>query len=82
MFVLVLRIQEVLKNKGKDMSWLADEIGITRPSLYSRLKSAKIDTLKQISEIIDAPIQELIIPSKGYAHFYDEKGVWQGIRKL
>ena len=80
MFVLVLRIQEILKERGLTMEWLAGEIGIERESLYSRLRTGKISTLEEIANILKCPIHELIEAPKGYGHFYVD-GVWEGIRK-
>ena len=81
MFVFVLRVKDVLKTKGKDLNWLADQLSISRQSLYSRLKTGKIDTIEEIANIIGVPVHELIDCPKGYSHFYHE-GEWHGIRKL
>lgn len=80
MFVFVLRVQEILKNKGRTMEWLAGELKIKRESLYSRLKTGKIKTLEEIANILNCPIHELIEAPKGYGHFYVDD-VWEGIRK-
>lgn len=81
MFVFVLRIQEIVKKQGKDMDWLADKVGIARPSLYSRIKTGKIATLENIANVLKVPIHELIEAPEGYGHFYVD-GEWHGIRKL
>lgn len=81
MFVFVLRVQEIVKKQGKDMDWLADKLGIARPSLYSRLKTGKIKSIEEIANILNVPIHELIECPEGYSHFYHE-GEWHGIRKL
>ena len=80
MFVFMLRVQEIVRKQGRDMEWLAVQIGLTRPSLYSRLKTGKIDTLVEIANILKVPIHEMIEAPAGYGHFYVD-GVWHGIRK-
>ena len=83
MFAIMLRVQEIVKSQGRDMEWLAHKLGVRRESLYSRLKTGKIETLNQISIILKCPIQELIDAPKGYSHFYDHStGEWLGIRKV
>lgn len=81
MFAFVLRVQEIVKKQGKDMDWLADKLNISRPSLYSRLKTGKINTIEEIANVLNVPIHELIEAPEGYGHFYvnDE---WHGIRKV
>lgn len=81
MFVFVLRVQEIVKKQGKDMDWLADKLGIARPSLYSSIKTGKIKTIEKIANVLNVPVHELIEAPKGYGHFYVE-GEWHGIRKL
>ena len=81
MFVFVLRVQDIVKKQGRDMDWLAGRLSISRSSLYSRLKTGKIETLEQIANILQVPVHELIEAPEGYGHFYVE-GEWHGIRKL
>lgn len=77
-----LRIKEVAKDKGYTLDDIAKRIGITYVALYGRIKTAKLDTLKEITEILKCNIHELIEAGEGYAHFYDDKtGEYLGIRK-
>jgi len=80
MFVFVLRVQEIVKKQGHDMEWLSGKLNLTRSSLYSSLKTGKINTLEKIANILEVPVHELIEAPKGYGHFYVD-GVWHGIRK-
>lgn len=81
MFVFVLRVQEIVKKQGKNMDWLAEKLNIARPSLYSAIKTGKIDTIEKIANILNVPIHELIDAPNGYGHFYVD-GEWHGIRKI
>ena len=74
------RLKQILKEKGKTMTDLADCIGIKRESLYSRIKDPKFSTITQIAECLNIDPIELMVPSKKYAHFYSENE-WYGIRK-
>ncbi len=80
MFVFVLRVQEIVDKQGQTMEWLAGKLNITRPSLYSRLKTGKIKAIEEIANVLNVPIHELIEAPKGYGHFYVD-GEWHGIRK-
>jgi DNA-binding phage protein len=77
----MLRVQKIVKEKGFTMLWLADKVGITRESLYSSLKTGKLNTLKTVSDILGCTIHELINAPKGYKHLYIN-GVWSGLTKI
>lgn len=81
MFVLVLRVQEIVKKQGHNMDWLADKLKISRPSLYSRIETGKIKVIEEIANILKVPVHELIEAPDGYGHFY-VNDQWEGIRKL
>lgn len=77
-----LRIKEVAKSKGLTLDDVAKRIGITYQSFNKRLNTAKLDTLKEVAEILECDIHELLEPGSQYAHFYDPKTEeWLGIRK-
>lgn len=57
-----LRIKDVLKEKGKTATFLADSVGITRPNM-SNIVNGKtmpsIPTLEKIANALEVPITEL-----------------------
>lgn len=76
------RIKEIAKSKGYTLDDIATKMGIIYNALYQRLSvSPKLSTLEEIAKILNCPVQELLPAPEGYAHFYDENGNWQGIRK-
>ncbi|RLJ33872.1 DNA-binding Xre family transcriptional regulator [Chryseobacterium sp. 7] len=78
----ILRIKEVAKLKGYSLEDISSKLGISYVALYKKLKTAKLDTLKEIAEILQCDIHELLEPGSQYAHFYDPKTEeWLGIRK-
>lgn len=61
----MLRIKEVLKEKGITLKDLAAMLGITNVAL-SRIVNGNttIETLRKIAEALDVDIRELITPTK------------------
>ncbi|KAB1228467.1 helix-turn-helix domain-containing protein [Chryseobacterium viscerum] len=78
-----LRIEEVLKQKGKDLNYVAEKLGVTYNAIYLRIKgNMRVDKLQEIAGALDTEPAELIQTGEGYSHFYDDKtGEWLGIRK-
>ena len=77
-----LRIKEVAKGRGYDLKTLAHKLGITYQALNARMvgnPSAKV--IQEIADALDVSVFELIGADKNLAHFYDESGEWQGIRR-
>lgn len=61
----MLRIKEVLKEKGITLKDLAAMLGITNVAL-SRIVNGNttIETLRKIAEALDVDVRELIVPTK------------------
>lgn len=77
-----LRVKEVAKNKGIDLATLSKKLGITYQALNARMTgNPSLKVLQEIAEALDCPIFELLSPGRNFQHFYDEKGVYNGILK-
>lgn len=59
-----LKIKEVAKAKGYTLEDIAKQMGITYVGLHGKLKTAKLDTLYEVSKILDCDIRDLIAPTK------------------
>lgn len=61
----MLRIKEILKEKGVTQTELADKIGITQVGLNRMINgNPTAETLLKIAEALDVDIRELFIPTK------------------
>ena len=78
----LIRLEEILKDKGLTKKEVAKKIGWSEQKLYSRTKSGNptLDTLMNLALGLDVEIHELFETSEKYAHWYD-KGEWLGIQK-
>lgn len=78
-----LRIEDVLKRKGKDIQYVADKLHVTYNAVYLRIKgNMRIDKLSEIAGALETETAELIELGSEFSHFYDDKtGEWLGIRK-
>lgn len=78
-----LRIQDVLKRKGRDIQYVADKLGVTYNAVYLRINgNMRIDKLQEIAAVLETEPAELIELGSEFSHFYDDKtGEWLGIRK-
>lgn len=78
-----LRIQDVLKRKGRDIQYVADKLGVTYNAVYLRISgNMRIDKLQEIAAVLETEPAELIELGSEFSHFYDDKtGEWLGIRK-
>ena len=75
------RIKSVAKQKEIPMATIAKELQIGYSAFYQKTTgSVKVETLRQIADILRCEIAELIPTGPEYAHFYD-RGQWLGIRK-
>ena len=78
------RIKEIAKKKGKTQAQIADVASvavITVAKYYSQDRQPSSVTLESIAEVLQCDPLELLKPGINYAHFYDENGIWQGIRR-
>lgn len=78
------RIKEIAKKKGKTQSQIAEAAGtavITIAKYYTQERQPSTVTLEAIAGVLECEPLELFKPGNNYAHFYDEEGIWQGIRK-
>lgn len=73
------RLKEILDNKGVTMVELAECIGIARESLYSRIKNAKISTVKEVARCLNIEPHELFTLGEDFEHIYNNKNEWKGI---
>ena len=53
------RIDELIKEKGYNMTTFAEKMGVTRQNLYAILKSPSYPTLEKIAETLDVPMWQL-----------------------
>ncbi|PXV62079.1 DNA-binding XRE family transcriptional regulator [Dysgonomonas alginatilytica] len=61
----MLRIKEVLKEKGKTIQLLSDEVGITYANMnniVNEKSTPSLPTLQKIAEALQVPIVELFEP--------------------
>lgn len=64
------------------ISWLAEQMEMSRNSFYFNLKNPKLEFLQKVADLMGMYPLELLDPGAGYQHFYDsESGEWMGIRK-
>jgi transcriptional regulator with XRE-family HTH domain len=78
------RIKDISERKKISYSQLAKQMGVSRQSLTNWTtgkRQMKLDDLEKIAKALDSEVVELIPVSPEFAHFYDENGVWQGIRR-
>lgn len=62
---MVLRIKEVLEDKGISVIELADKLGVTRGACYNYINgNPTVEILTRIADAINAPITELFISNK------------------
>lgn len=60
-----LRIKEILKQQGKTMQDLADQIGINRVNLSNSLNgNPTLERLKQVADCLDVDIKDLFREKK------------------
>lgn len=79
-----LRIKEVQKKKGISNIELArlTKIGSQQITNYhTGFRAAPLTSLQKIASALDCEVAELLSVGPGFAHFYDENGIWQGIRR-
>lgn len=63
----ILRLKEVLNEKGVQNKELADKIGVTQTTISNITQGnnfPKPETLLKIAEVLDVDIRELFIPTK------------------
>ncbi len=80
-----LRIKEILKEKGKNQNWLAQETGIHYSSLSKMLNGKwglQTTTLLKFSKALEVPYKELFKDEPPYKPFYNEKGERIGSIKI
>ena len=61
------RIKVVLKEKGIKQTWLADKLGKSFNTVNAYVQNRqqpRLETLNEISEILDVDIKDLIISTK------------------
>ena len=79
-----LRIKEVANRNNTSLSELAKKINIDKTTL-SRYNTGTVipplNKLQLIADFFKCEVSELLHTGVDFAHFYDEKGEWQGIRK-
>ncbi|MEO1033874.1 MAG: helix-turn-helix transcriptional regulator [Bacteroidota bacterium] len=61
------RIKEVLKEQGRTQTWLAEKIDksfVVVTNYCNNNTQPSIPVLRQIAEILDVDVRELLIPTK------------------
>ncbi len=83
--IMVLRIKEVARSRGITMRQIAKKLNTNYQTIThynSGFRTPTLGKLKDIANILNCEIHELIETSEEYAHFYDNKtSQWLGIRK-
>ncbi|TCI84381.1 helix-turn-helix domain-containing protein [Tenacibaculum sp. M341] len=74
------KIKEVAKTKKITMTELGGYFGITKESMYSKIRDPKLSTIIEIAKFLDVDPLELFEPSSEYSHVYSN-GEWLGIKK-
>jgi len=75
-----LRIKEVVKAKGLNVSSLAKRMDITRQSLSTHVNgNPSMTIIQKIADALDCSVFELIEADKDFVHFYDQDGNYNGI---
>ncbi len=70
----VLRIKEVLKEKGFTQIDLANELGISKVGVNKIINgNPTVDTLQKIAQILDIDIKDLFVSTKDKNTLYIEK---------
>lgn len=55
------RIEQIIREKGYNMTSFADKMGTSRQNLYAILKSPSYPTLEKIAETLNIPIWQLFV---------------------
>ena len=80
-----LRIKEVANRNNTSLSELAKKINIDKTTL-SRYNTGTVipplNKLQLIADFFKCEVSELLPVGPGFAHFYDQNGAWQGIRRI
>ena len=62
--LIKIKLAEILKKKGKSIYWLAEETGITYPTLHKiatkETQSIKLDILEKIVIALDITFNEIL----------------------
>lgn len=62
--MIKIKLAEILKEKGKSIYWLADQTGITYPTLHKiatkETQSIKLDVLEKIMIALDVTFDEIL----------------------
>ena len=61
------RIKEVLKEQGRTQTWLAEKIGksyVVVTNYCNNKAQPSLEVLKDIADILDVDVRELIVPTK------------------
>ena len=62
--LIKIKLSEILKEKGKSIYWLADQTGITYPTLHKiatkETQSIKLDVLEKIMIALDVTFDEIL----------------------
>ena len=62
--LIKIKLAEILKEKGKSIYWLADQTGITYPTLHKiatkETQSIKLDVLEKIMIALDVTFDEIL----------------------
>ena len=53
------RIEDLIKEKGFNMTSFAEKMGVTRQNLYAILKSPSYPSLEKIAETLEVPMWQL-----------------------
>lgn len=79
-----LRIKEVAKSKGFTMKAIAEALGTSQAMVTYYEKGQvdiSLDKLREIAQVLNCEMFELIPTNEHYGHFYVGKE-YQGIRKV
>jgi len=77
-----LQIKEVARKNKITITNLAVKMGVPRRTLYYWIEqSITFEDLNRVANALQCNIVELIKPSDGFVHWYNDEGIYKGMLK-
>ena len=79
------RVKEIADKKDVKFVEIAKKLNISSQSVTNWTtgqRQMKLDDLEKIAFALNCEVAELLPVGPGLAHFYDQDGVWHGIRRI
>lgn len=62
--MIIFKLKQLLESKEKSLYWLAEETGVTYPSLHkiinNKTSSIKLDILEKICDALEVDIKDIL----------------------